>query len=167
MRFARFALVMLCGCLPQVGPRVVDGGVDAGPVPDGGCASALACDSGVCAAGRCVAPEDPCGAFAGCTTFTDLTDAAADRRIVFPRNGDRYQPQCARVRFGQSVTFEGDFTEHGLASACGPVASGLSASSGTRFTLTFDRALGVFGYHCTKHGEATGTGMAGAIDVVR
>ena len=169
MRFVPFALVVLIGCLPQVGPRIEpDAGVDGGlPMADGGCDSPLACDSGVCTNARCVAPADPCGAYAGCTTFTDLTAPGADRRLVFPRNGNQYQPRCVKVRFGQSVTFEGDFGEHGLASGCGPVASGLAASSGTTVTTTFDRALGVFGFFCTKHGEANGSGMAGAIEVVR
>ena len=43
----------------------------------------------------------------------------------------------------------------------------ISARNGTSLTLTFDRALGVFGFYCMQHGSPTGSGMAGAIEVVR
>jgi plastocyanin len=132
-----------------------------------GCGSALDCASGVCVTGGCVAPANACGVFSGCTTFTDLTDAGP-ATIRFPVGGDRYSPACARVRFGQSVTFEGgDFSVHTLGQACGPVSGAIGASSGQSFTVTFNRALGIFGYHCSQHGSPSGAGMAGAIEVVR
>lgn len=132
------------------------------------CSSSPDCESGVCTQARCVAPADACGAFAGCSTFVDLRDAGT-ATIRFPTSGNnRYSPECARVRFGQRVTFSGgDFSTHTLEQGCGPVRNVLRASSGQSATFTFDRALGVFGYYCTQHGSANGSGMAGAIEVVR
>lgn len=148
----------------------VDCGGACAPCPTGGdCLSALDCASGLCASGVCATPGSSCGAaFAGCGAFVDLTDAGTPS-IRFPVGGNnRYSPNCLRVRFGQSVVFEGgDFGTHILAQGCGPVSGVIGASSGQRFTVTFNRALGVYGYYCTQHGSPSGSGMAGAIEVVR
>jgi plastocyanin len=131
------------------------------------CNSSLDCASGNCVATRCSPASDPCGVFAGCTTFTDLTAPSAMRTVHFPVGGNRYQPACMRVRFGQTLTFQGDFVSHALAQACGPVRNVFNASSGQSLTLTADRALGVFGYYCKQHGAVGGSGMTGAVEVVR
>ncbi len=155
-----------CACLPTVGPWVDSGQIV--PEVDGGCSSALECASGVCEATACVAPASVCApAFAGCATFVDLTDPASVRVIRFGAT-ERYAPNCIRIRFGQTVTFQGgDFGVHPLSQSCGPVAGVLVASSGQSFTLTFNRGLGIFGYYCFAHGSPAGAGMAGAIEVVR
>ena len=197
IRSSVLGLLLTTACLPQVGPAVDSGrgggtGGGGGAVPPsctsasldgdesdtdcGGscapcallarCGTAVDCASGVCTMARCASPESPCGSFAGCSGFTDLT--AGPATIRFPINGDRYSPPCIRVRFGQTVTFEGgDFGVHLLTQACGPVSGAISASSGSSLAVPFNRALGVFGYYCSRHGSATGSGMAGAIEVVR
>lgn len=185
MRTFATALFTLCACLPRVGPLI-----DGGPPPDGGtgggsattdggcapacalgveCAGPLDCASGVCTASRCADPALACnGAFSGCTSFVDLTSPAALREVRFPQGGDRYSPSCIRVRFGQSVTFAGgSLNQHPLRQACGPTPGLLAATSGSSKVVTFDAALGLYGYYCDTHGSMTGSGMAGAIDVVR
>ena len=114
-----------------------------------------------------MAPDDPCGAaFSGCTTFVDLTGAATPT-ITFPVGGNRYSPDCVRVKLGQSVLFTGgDFNSHELAQACGPVANVVRASNGTSATINFSAGLGVYGFYCTQHGSRSGSGMAGAVEVV-
>lgn len=133
------------------------------------CRSSLDCSSGVCAGANCAPPASACAAaFAGCATFVDLTAEPVDRTIHFPLGSESYGPQCARVRFGQTVVFQGgDFSSHPLAQACGPVNNVLLANQGSTLSVTFNRGLGVYGYYCTRHGSASGTGMAGAIEVVR
>ena len=132
------------------------------------CGTSVDCASGVCSAGHCVAPATLCGgAFAGCTTFVDLRDAGT-AVIQFGVGGNRFTPSCALVHFGQAVRFEGsDFSQHTLGQGCGPTNGMVSAGSGSSATFTFDRALGVYGYYCMQHGSPTGSGMSGAIEVVR
>ncbi len=134
------------------------------------CRTALDCSSGVCGvAGNCAPPASACpAAFAGCVSWVDFTGASVDRTIHFPLGNDAYGPECARVRFGQTVTFLGqNFGTHPLAQGCGPVNNVLLANQGDSFSVTFNRGLGVYGYYCTRHGSASGSGMAGAIEVVR
>ncbi len=40
-----------------------------------------------------------------------------------------------------------------------------ATSSGSSVSITFS-AAGLYGYYCTAHGTKTGSGMAGAIQVV-
>ena len=144
----------------------VDCGGSCAPCAQGlGCRTALDCVSGLCSGDTCAAPTGSCAGFGACSSFLDLTAAGAERTITF--GGERYSPSCVRVRFGQSVTWTGNFGSHPLREACGPVAAGVSASSGQTTTVTFDRALGVFGFYCDVHGSSSGAGMAGAIEVVR
>ncbi|MER2566703.1 MAG: hypothetical protein ABTQ32_38625 [Myxococcaceae bacterium] len=147
----------------------VDCGGTCGPCAlNARCGTALDCDSGLCSGSRCVAPQAVCGNAVRCTSWTDLTDSPS-KVVRFPSGNDRYTPACVRVRFGQSVTFQGgDFGSHPMSQACGPVIlPAFEQSSGTSASITFDKALGVFGYFCTHHGSASGSGMAGAIEVVR
>lgn len=135
----------------------------------GHCASPIDCESGRCTSGVCAPTSaNACGAFAGCVAFTDLTAPDADRTISFQGGNDRYTPKCIRVRFGQSVTFSGSsFSTHPLTQACGPSVDIQRVSSGSTTSVAFDQALGVYGYFCTAHGSSSGSGMAGAIEVVR
>jgi plastocyanin len=145
----------------------VDCGGSCVPCADGStCLSPLDCQSGVCAGVTCGPPGPSCGAFAGCTSFVDLTAPAANRTVSFG-GAHVYNPKCIKVRFGQQVTFVGSLGTHPLLQACGPVTALLQAQSGSSFTVTMDQALGVFGYYCNVHGSSTGSGMAGAIEVVR
>ncbi len=131
------------------------------------CRSALDCASGVCTAGHCATPGTQCRAnFATCSTFLDLT-ADAGATVRFPVGGTRYSPNCVRVRLGQSVTFVGDFGPHPLNQACGPVSGLFSQGLGNSYTVTFTNGLGIYGYYCSEHGSSNGSGMAGAIEVVR
>ncbi len=131
------------------------------------CLGPADCQTGVCAAAHCAMPANPCGTFAGCVTFTDLTAAAADRTITFGGGSNTYVPKCVRVKLGQQVTFSGSFSSHPLRQSCGPVNGVLQGASGSSASFTLDQALGVFGYYCDQHGSPNGSGMAGAIEVVR
>jgi plastocyanin len=131
------------------------------------CAAAPDCASGLCTAGRCATPTGVCTTFSACSTFLDLADAGT-ATIRFPVGGNRYSPPCVRVHFGQTVIFEGgDFGNHPLTQSCGPVANVLQSRSGNRFTVSMGSALGKFGFFCNQHGQRSGSGMAGAIEVVR
>lgn len=125
------------------------------------------CESGVCSSSHCVNPAAPCTSFAACSSFTDLTDAAADRTITFGGGGATvYTPNCIRVKLGQAVAFQGNFGNHPLRQACGPTLGTLQQSIGQNASFSFD-ALGTYGFYCDMHGSASGGGMAGAIEVVR
>jgi plastocyanin len=130
------------------------------------CVGPADCQTGRCSNATCRAPASTCpGAFSGCTTFVDLR-SDPNPTIRFPVGGDRYAPDCVRVRVGQIVTFLGDFGPHELAQSCGPVPSLVSASSGQQLTVAFTEGVGVYGFYCTQHGGQSGSGMAGAIEVV-
>ncbi|MBX7097600.1 MAG: hypothetical protein K1X89_07805 [Myxococcaceae bacterium] len=184
------------GCLPRVGEAVDAGQMDAGdgggvtpgcmdrvrsgdetgvdcggscaPCENGAaCGSALDCLSGVCLNQTCAAAPGNCVGFGACSSFVDLTADAANRTITFGGGSERYSPACVRVRFGQTVTWSGSFGNHPLREACSPVPGGLTATSGASHSVTFDKALGVFGFYCDVHGSSSGAGMAGAVEVVR
>lgn len=193
--FICLALVA-AACLPQVGEPLDAGRLepdagapDAGPLcTDGqrdgtesdvdcggdcspcaltqGCADARDCASGTCVGHLCAVPASVCpNAFSGCTSFVDLT-ADPSPTIRFPVGGDRYAPACVRLRLGQVVHFEGGFSSHPMQQTCGPVRDEVRASSGQRLDVALS-GLGVYGYFCQRHGSASGSGMAGAIEVVR
>ncbi len=105
------------------------------------------------------------GGTAGCPGYANCTNFTAGTSIDFGGGNDRYVPKCLRLTAGQAVTFMGNFNNHPMHQACGPVAQALGATSGTnaQFTLTVP---GVYGFYCSQHGDSTGTGMAGAIEVV-
>lgn len=191
-----FGFMLMAACLPRVGAPIDGGTLETEPdggrpaecsnaVLDNGesdtdcggpcvpcplsanCRTPLDCLSGVCTEAVCVAPDEPCrSAFAGCISFTDFTDGGPVT-IRFPLGSNRYSPQCVRIRLGQTVDFEGSsFSEHSLTQACGPLRNTVRANSGQTFTATLE-ALGVYGYACAQHGSSNGSGMAGAIEVVR
>ena len=95
--------------------------------------------------------------FAGCSTFSDGT------AISFASFS--YTPKCLRVKVGQAVSFSGSFSAHPLEQACGPAPVITATASGSSASFSFSKP-GLYGYYCTLHGAASGTGMAGAIEVV-
>lgn len=82
--------------------------------------------------------------------------------------GMNYTPKCLRVKKGTQVTLPASAT-HPLAAlgdALGfknPIAE-LGVINANN-TVTFNKT-GIFGYFCTRHGNPSGGGMAGAIEVV-
>jgi plastocyanin len=101
-------------------------------------------------------------AFAGCTSYMDLTADTANREIAFTFS--MYTPNCIKVQTGQTVTFTGSFAQHPLAQSCGP-ESVLFNTAGMSKSFTF-ATPGNYGYYCTFHGNQMGQGMAGSIQVV-
>jgi plastocyanin len=102
--------------------------------------------------------------FAGCTSFEDKT---ADNAITIEfggTTGTAYSPKCVKIKKDTKVTLKGNFGFHPLAQACGP-SDVITNGSGTEIQFTFT-AAGLFGYYCTAHGTVSGSGMAGAIEVV-
>ncbi|MBX7113789.1 MAG: hypothetical protein K1X64_05585 [Myxococcaceae bacterium] len=149
----RLSLITLwSSCLPEVGPLLADASTDAGLSPP--------CDGGACV--------DPCTGYAGCVTFIDATANPSLREVNFGQNGNQYTPPCLRIRLGQTVTFSGGrFDSHPIQQGCGPAPAITSIREGNARTFTFAQALGTYGYYCSAHGSAAGSGMAGAIEVVR
>lgn len=95
----------------------------------------------------------------------DRSAAGADRTITFGGVlGERYSPPCIKIALGQSVTWNGTFSDH-------PMVPGIRASgeqdnnpiprspSGTTRNATFNTA-GAWGYYCTSH-----PGMEGVVFV--
>jgi plastocyanin len=181
MRVLLLTLGLCEACLPQVGPPV-DAGAGGGDASVGGGSGtgggALATGGGTAAVGGgggggggATAAgggfvDTGCPGFAGCLTFVDLTDPAAVRTVHFPVGGNRYSPECIRVSAGQTVTFAGDFSNHPLVQECGPAAQVLGASNGSSAAFPLS-APGTYGYYCMMHGSPSGSGMSGAIEVVR
>ncbi|MFT3842091.1 MAG: hypothetical protein QM723_34185 [Myxococcaceae bacterium] len=128
------------------------------------CTGAGDCASGVCLSNQCANVAAPCTSFSACTTFDDYTTTAAT--ITFGSGNNVYTPKCIKVKLGQLVSFQGNFSNHPLRQACGPIMNMLEASTGQGTDFTFG-ALGTYGYYCDMHGSSTGGGMAGAIEVVR
>jgi plastocyanin len=98
--------------------------------------------------------------FAGCATYVDATAEAANRTVAF--SSFQYSPKCLQVAAGQSVTFSGSFSFHPLKQACGPAPVITATSTGSSKSFVFTDP-GEYGYFCSAHGSAAGTGMAGSI----
>lgn len=130
---------------PKDGPDAPDGGAGDTGAPGSACASA----------------------FAGCTTFVDMTSASVVDIAFGGAKGNVYDPKCIRVRVGQSVGFTGNFDMHPLLQACGPVPGILDKSFATYTYMRSFPKPGIYGYYCTNHGSADGNAMAGAIEVVK
>ncbi|MBK7862286.1 MAG: hypothetical protein IPJ65_27495 [Archangiaceae bacterium] len=151
-------IVALGACLPQVGPPL-DGGAAGGA--SGGSGGAGGGDAGGASAGGSAGGvEAGCPGYADCIAFTE----PATLEVTFPNGNESYEPQCLKVHAGQSVTFSGSFASHPLSQKCGPAVV-LAGQSGSNRTFTFT-VPGVYGYYCTQHGTSSGSGMAGAIEVV-
>jgi plastocyanin len=166
---AAVGCLLLLSCLPRVGPAVDGGSTGGGAAADGGGAGGGSGTGGASSGGGAAAGggfvDTGCPGFASCVTFTDATAAGASREIQFPNASETYAPDCLRIQAGQTVTFSGAFGSHPLQQECGPAAGVLQASSGNgaAFQLTVP---GTYGYYCTQHGSPSGSGMAGAIEVV-
>jgi plastocyanin len=114
------------------------------------------------------APTYKCSAsYAGCTSYTDLTAAGANRTIKFGGGlGLSYSPKCIKIKVGQSVKFDGAFAGHPLKAQCEEKATITATSTGASKSFTFSTA-GYYNYYCVYHASAsTGSGMAGNIWVV-
>lgn len=77
-------------------------------------------------------------------------------------SGFSYTPKCLKILVGTQVMLSAS-RHHPLAPQAqenNPITASQSP-----VTITFEQP-GVFGYFCERHGNATGQGMAGAIQVV-
>ena len=100
----------------------------------------------------------------GCTSFTDATAQNDPRAISFPTglSAAQYTPNCIKIKVGQSVTWNGSFTNHPLMPFNGDSNNPVTTtSSGTTKSFTFP-AAGTYGFACQFHSFA----MFGAIQVV-
>jgi predicted lipoprotein with Yx(FWY)xxD motif/plastocyanin len=84
-------------------------------------------------------------------------------------SGHKFSPKCLRVHVGRTLTIQGSSFHpvQGMSAVQG-VSNPLFNSQGgstVDVTKTFS-SPGVFGYFCTNHGDSSGAGMAGAIQVV-
>jgi len=139
------------------------GGAGAGGAGMGGAGSGGAGMGGAGAGGAGAGGAGSGGAaFAGCTTFDDRTVGPTNTRTVRTLATRTYSPKCMRVRVGQSAVIEAS-TMYPLAPA--PQSGNPVPAGTTNQTFQLTQA-GVFGYYCTTLGTSTGTGMAGAIEVV-
>lgn len=123
-----------------------------GGVTDGGGAKDSASD----------APTDAGASVNACNTFKDETAASSARAILWDFAVATAPERCMRVKKGQSVTWNGNFTSHPLDAQGGatpnPITS--SAAVANSVTIAFPNA-GTYGFVCTSH-----PAMTGAIDVV-
>jgi plastocyanin len=81
--------------------------------------------------------------------------------------GTNYSPKCLTVPVGSTVTFSGDFTSHPLRpSTRGSTGNPIpSTSLGMTVTTPAFTAAGFYPYFCSVHGDNTGLGMSGVIQV--
>lgn len=79
-------------------------------------------------------------------------------------SGRGYSPKCLRVRAGVPVVIEAT-SNHPLQGVgeANPIFDDLGGAVSAK-TVTF-RTPGEFGYFCVAHGDDTGAGMAGVIEV--
>ncbi len=107
-------------------------------------------------------------AVAGCQPNDyDYVDVEGDVTVTVTATKS-YSPRCLRVKAGTKVTLpaSGVHPLQGIlnTTVANPfLNAGGAATAAQTATLT---SPGFFGYFCTKHGTAQGTGMAGAIQVV-
>ncbi len=97
----------------------------------------------------------------GCTTFSDLT--AGGGTITFPTQAApaQYQPNCVKIKVGQTLTWTGSFSAHPLVPEGGDSPNPIQpTSTGTDMSFTFGNA-GTFGFGCGIHST-----MSGAVLVV-
>jgi plastocyanin len=84
--------------------------------------------------------------------------------------GNRYQPDCVRIRAGQSIEWQGLFVRHALEGGVAtsetltpdPSSPIPATDTGETLLVTFDTA-GEFPYYCVPHGRI---GMTGTVHVV-
>lgn len=104
--------------------------------------------------------------FAPVAPCLNESDYTAGTSIAFTA-GFAYTPKCLKITHGESVTFNGSFSSHPLASSLnrGDTTNNPIQNTGTGDTATFTFPTpGVYAYFCAFHGSADdGSGMAGAI----
>jgi plastocyanin len=103
----------------------------------------------------------------GCTAAdfaaNDLSAQSNARIVTFPTTAApaQYQPACVTIAVGQSLTFNGSFTNHPLVQAGGdPSVFITSTSSGSTATFGFPVG-GTYGFQCSNHPSV----MKGAVFV--
>lgn len=116
------------------------------------------CDLGTPGAGIVVKDFSALG---GCSSYTNLSAASADRTITFDITA--FTPRCIEVSPGQSVTFKGDFAScqlypglDGNAAAGAPGSSIGTFITGTTRTVTMPSREGDYVFHCHAAGTTTG-----------
>jgi plastocyanin len=165
MRLFLIGSLLLFACSDDKKGGGADGPLSDGPLPDGSPSdghpadTAMTIDSPVVDA----SPMACASAFAGCSSYTDETANASHTIMFGDALGFSYSPKCLKIRSGQPVTFSGSFASHPLGQGCGPatVITSTSPSGALTFTTT-----GIYGYYCHFHGDPSGSGMAGSIQVV-
>lgn len=133
------------------------------PGDDAGTDAATGNDAGNDVASGSDAGSDAAGPVNGCTTFTDMT--ADGGVIVGPAssNPSQYAPNCVHIKAGQSVTWNGDLTDHPLGPFGGDSPNPItSVNTGTTVTYAFPTP-GTFGYRCEIHTSL----MFGAVEVTQ
>jgi plastocyanin len=162
-------VMALCGCGSSASAPLVDSVSPETHRADGPGADRARHDAATAdarrsdAAERADASSGVCpSTYADCASFTDGTASSPGPVVAFQNFA--YDPKCLKVKVGQPVTFQGDFSVHPLRQSCGP-APVLTGGTGTQSTFTFSVA-GFYGYYCLDHGSSTGQAMAGAILVV-
>ncbi|MBK06567.1 MAG: hypothetical protein CL920_29465 [Deltaproteobacteria bacterium] len=106
--------------------------------------------------------------YANCTNYTDLTASASIREVKFGSagSGNSYTPKCIKIKVGQTVKFDGNFSGHPLKTQCQEASDMTDTSTGTTKNFTFTKP-GYYNYYCQFHSNGTtGSGMAGNIWVV-
>jgi plastocyanin len=94
----------------------------------------------------------------------DHTGDVDPRLITFPNdaNPSQYSPPCMLIKVGQTVAWQGAFSDHPLNAFGGDANNPITRTdSGVAQTFSFPNA-GTFGFHCEVHP----TIMFGAIRVV-
>lgn len=91
------------------------------------------------------------------------TPVAVGQPQVIRFGGDSfaYNPASVTIHAGESVTWEGSFSTHPLAS---DTQEWYPHREGESFTYTFKRA-GTYRFYCENHGAPNGGGMSGVIVV--
>ncbi|MEW5853326.1 MAG: hypothetical protein AB2A00_31390 [Myxococcota bacterium] len=95
----------------------------------------------------------------------DYQDETGQGTFSISTSGTTYTPKCVKVSAGTAVTIAGSSFHplQGQADVNG-VANPFTGSSAATTAQTQTLSTpGFYGYYCTAHGSAAGTGMAGAI----
>ncbi len=136
-------IASLFGCSSGGGGAI--GGSDASTPVDGGASTGSGNGSG----------NSPTGtALNGCTTYLDQTDPAAARKIDWSPTLATSPNRCMKVKSGQTVAFEGRFTDYPIAPAGGAEPSPFASVPDTGKVKL--GAAGVYGFACTIDAKMTG-----------
>ena len=96
----------------------------------------------------------------GCS-IDDYVVADTISSIAF--SGGSYTPKCLKILIGSEVTVSASKRHPLFSQGVNP----LNPITATETTKSFEfNDPGFFGYFCDKHGDASGSGMAGSIWVV-